>query len=180
MMLLCSKVTPKSVTGLEVKMPLKEDTPEKRLQALGLDLPEPARPIAEYIPGKMVGNLLFISGQGPMRDGKPVYVGQVGAEVSPEQGYEAARICVLNALAVVKQLTGSLSAIQDIVHVRGFVNSAPGFFSQPYVIDGASELLVAVFGSHGRHARSALGTSSLPGNIPTEVELVVQVSGQLP
>ena len=149
---------------------------EAKLRDLGLALPEVPKPVAEYVPAKRVGDLVYVSGQGPIRDGKPVYVGRVGAEVSPEDAYKAAQICALNCLAAVKSLVGSLDAVEEIVQVRGFVNSAPDFHDQPKVINGASELLVKLFGERGRHARAALGTSNLPGNIPVEVEMVVRVS----
>jgi len=150
---------------------------EAKLRDLGLALPEVPKPVAEYVPAKRVGDLVYVSGQGPIRDGKPVYVGRVGAEVSSEDAYKAAQICALNCLAAVKSLVGSLDAVEEIVQVRGFVNSAPDFHDQPKVINGASELLVKLFGERGRHARAALGTSNLPGNIPVEVEMVVRVSG---
>jgi len=148
---------------------------EERLRQLGFELPVVAQPVAEYVPAKRVGDLVYVSGQGPIRDGTPVFVGQVGDEVSPEQGYEAAQICALNCLAAIKSVTGSLDEVKSVVHLRGFVNSAADFVDQPRVINGASELLVSVFGERGKHARAALGTSSLPGNIPTEVEIIVQV-----
>ena len=148
---------------------------EAQLRGLGLELPEVPKPVAEYVPAKRVGDLVYVSGQGPIRDGKPVYVGRVGAEVSPKDAYKAAQICALNCLAAVKSLVGSLDAVEEIVQVRGFVNSAPDFHDQPKVINGASELLVKLFGERGRHARAALGTSNLPGNIPVEVEMVMRV-----
>jgi len=150
---------------------------EMWLRELGLELPKVPKPVAEHVPAKRVGDLVYVSGQGPIRDGKPVYVGRVGAEVSPEDAYKAAQICALNCLAAVKSLVGSLDAVEEIVQVRGFVNSAPDFHDQPKVINGASELLVKLFGERGRHARAALGTSNLPGNIPVEVETVARVSG---
>ena len=150
---------------------------EAQLRGLGLELPEVPKPVAEYVPAKRVGDFVYVSGQGPIRDGKPVYVGRVGAEVSPEDAYKAAQLCALNCLAAVKSLVGSLDVVEEIVQVRGFVNSAPDFHDQPKVINGASELLVKLFGERGRHARAALGTSNLPGNIPVEVEMVVRVSG---
>jgi len=150
---------------------------EANLRDLGLALPEVPKPVAEYVPAKRVGNFVYVSGQGPIRDGRPAYVGRVGAEVSPEDAYKAAQICALNCLAAVKSLVGSLDAVEEIVQVRGFVNSAPDFHDQPKVVNGASELLVKLFGERGRHARAALGTSNLPGNIPVEVEMVVRVSG---
>lgn len=148
---------------------------EERLSELGYEVPEAAIPVAEYVPAKRVGDLVYISGQGPIRDGKPVFRGRVGAEVTPEQAYQAAQMSALNALAALKSLLGSLDQVLEIVHVRGFVNSAPGFFAQPQVMNGASEFLVNVFGDRGRHARAALGTSVLPDDIPVEVEMIVRV-----
>lgn len=153
---------------------MTQDT-ERRLTELGLELPASPRPGAEYVPAKRIGDLLFLSGQGPIRGGVPLIVGQVGGEVTLEEGIEAARQATLNALAVIKQAAGSLDRVREIVQVRGFVNSAPGFFLQPQVMNGCSELLVAVFGDRGRHARCALGTSSLPHNIPVEIEMIVSI-----
>jgi len=148
---------------------------EEKLKELGFNLPVVAKPVAEYLPAKRVGNLVYVSGQGPVRDGKALYVGRVGEEVSPDEAYRAAEICALNCLAAIKSVVGSLEEVREIVQVRGFVNSAHGFHDQPKVINGASELLVKVFGESGKHARCALGTDNLPGNIPVEVEMVVKV-----
>ena len=148
---------------------------EEKLAKLGLKLPQAVKPMAAYIPAKRVGDLVFVSGQVPIKDGKLVYVGKVGVERTEKEGYEAARICVLNALAAVKALVGSLDAISEIVQVRGFVNCTPDFENQPAVIDGASELLVELYGEQGRHARAALGTSSLPRNATVELEVIVRV-----
>ena len=150
---------------------------EARLKKLGLELPEVPKPVAEYVPAKRVGDLVYVSGQGPIRDGKAVYVGRVGAEVSLEDAYKAAQLCALNCLAAVKSVVGSLDAVEEIVQVRGFVNSAPNFYDQSRVVNGASDLLVKLFGDRGRHARAALGASNLPGNIAVEIEMVVRVSG---
>ena len=148
--------------------------PERRLRQMGLQLPCAPTPVAQYVPAAKAGELVFISGQGPVSDGVPVVVGRVGGELGEEDGYEAARLCALNCLAVAKQFLGSLSQIEKIVHVRGFINSEPHFANQPAVLNGASDLLVEVFGDEGRHARAALGVSVLPGNIPVEVEMVLQ------
>jgi len=153
---------------------MMDETVEQRLEELGFKLPVVPKPVAEYVPAKHVGDLVYVSGQGPIRDGKPVYVGQVGAEVTREEGYEAAQICTLNGLAAVKALVGSLEHVEEVVQVRGFVNSALHFHEQPKVVNGASELLVQVFGERGRHARAALGTSNLPGNIPVEIEMIIR------
>lgn len=150
--------------------------PESRLRALGLDLPPPPAPVAAYVPAVRVGDLVFTSGQIPLRDGRVVYAGKVGADLTVEQGYEAARLCALNGLAVVRALVGGLHRVRQVVRVVGYVNSAPGFTGQPQVLNGASELLVAVFGEAGRHARSAVGVSELPLGSAVEVELVVRVA----
>lgn len=149
----------------------------QRLAELGIAIPEMVSPQAEYVPAKQVGMLVYVSGQGPAVDGRFPFVGRVGSEVTQEQGYESARLCALNALAAVQNLVGSLDRIAEVVHVRGFVNSSPDFHEQPRVVNGASELLVAIFGERGRHARAALGTSNLPGNIPVEIEFVFRVEG---
>jgi len=148
---------------------------EQRLKEIGITLPEVPKPAAAYIPAKKVGNLVFCSGQGPSVEGKLTHTGKVGAEKTVEEGYEAAKICALNCLAAVKDLVGSLDEIEEIIQVRGFVNSAPDFGKQPEVINGASELLEKIFGEKGKHARCALGTSSLPRNILVELEMIVKV-----
>ena len=148
---------------------------EEKLKEIGLSLPEAAKPVAEYIPAKMVGNLVFCSGQGPVKDGKMVYIGRVGKELTIEEGYQAAQICALNCLAAIKTAIGSLDRIDEIVSLRGFVNSDLDFFRQPEVINGASELMVKLFGEKGKHTRCALGVSSLPFNTSVELEMVVSV-----
>ena len=154
---------------------MMDETVEQRLEELGFELPVTPKPVAEYVPAKRVGGLVYVSGQGPIRNGKPVYVGQVGGEVSPDEAYKAAEICALNCLAAIKSVVGSLEEVKEIVQVRGFVNSADDFHNQPKVINGASELLVRAFGDRGRHVRAALGTSNLPGNIPVEIEMIAKV-----
>lgn len=151
------------------------NTVEDRLAQLGLEVPKVPRPVAEYIPAKKVDNLIFCSGQGPIREGKPVYVGKVGADRTLGEGYEAAKLCALNCLAAVKSVIGDLNKVEEIVKVRGFVNSAPDFERHPEIINGASELLVKIFGEKGKHARTAIGTSVLPGNITVELEMIVKV-----
>ena len=149
--------------------------PGERLRELGLTLPSVATPAGAYVPARRSGSLVFTAGQVPFVDGALAATGKVGAEISPEQGYELARICTLNALAAVDDLVG-LDAVAGVVKVVGFVASAPGFTGQPGVINGASELLGAVFGEAGRHARSAVGVAELPLGAPVEVELVVELS----
>lgn len=151
------------------------DAIEAKLEELGLKLPEAPKPVAAYVPAKRVGDLVFISGQLPFLEGQLAYVGKVGAERTTEEGYQAARLCALGALAVVKSLVGSLERVAEIVQVRGFVNCTPEFADQPEVINGASELLVELFGKQGGHARAAVGVSSLPRDATVEVEMVVRV-----
>lgn len=148
---------------------------ENNLKEMGIHIPIAPKPVAEYIPAKIVDKLVFCSGQGPIRDGKFVYLGRVGKEVSLEEGYEAAKICAINCLAAIKTVIGSLDEIDEIISLRGFVNSSLDFYRQPEVVNGASELIVKIFGEKGKHARCALGTSVLPGNIPVELEMVVKI-----
>lgn len=150
-------------------------TPEERLDKLGLTLPEVVPPLAAYVPAVRTGDYVHTSGQLPMVDGKPVATGKVGAEVSPEEARELARICALNALAAVKSVIGDLSGIVRIVKVVAFVASDPSFDGQPQVANGASELLAEVLGEAGKHARSAVGVAVLPVNAPIEVELIAEV-----
>ncbi|MDX6229747.1 MAG: hypothetical protein QOI76_3137 [Frankiales bacterium] len=152
-------------------------TPEERLAELGLTLPEVVRPQAAYVPAVRSGSLVFTSGQLPMVAGALPATGKVGAEVGPESAYAMARQCALNALAAVKAEIGDLSRVTRVVKVVGFVASAPSFTGQPQVVNGASELLLAVFGDAGRHARSAVGVAALPMDAPVEVEIVVEVTG---
>jgi enamine deaminase RidA (YjgF/YER057c/UK114 family) len=150
-------------------------SPGERLRELGLTLPTVAAPAGAYIPARRAGSLVFTAGQLPFVDGVLAATGKVGTEVTPEQGYDLARTCALNALAAVDGLVG-LDAVVGVVKVVGFVASAPGFTGQPGVVNGASELLGAVFGEAGRHARSAVGVAELPLGAPVEVELVVEIS----
>lgn len=150
-------------------------TPEQRLADLGLALPEVAKPAAAYTPAVRTGSLVYTSGQVPFRNGELIYAGKVGAEVTPEQGYECARQCALNSLAAVASEVGDLSAIVRVVKVLGFVASAPEFTGQPKVINGASELLQDVLGDAGKHARSAVGMAVLPLDAPVEVEMIFEV-----
>lgn len=150
-------------------------TPEERLAELGLTVPEVVPPVAAYQPTARTGNLVYTSGQIPMRDGTPVATGKLGAEVSDEVGYECARQCALNALGAIKAEIGDLSQVKRVVKAVVFVASAPGFTAQPQVANGASELLGAAFGDAGKHARSAVGVAALPLDVPVEVELIVEV-----
>ena len=147
----------------------------ERLAALGLTLPPVAPPVAAYVPAVRTGTYVYTSGQLPTVNGKLPAVGKVGAEVSAEDAAGMARTCALNALAAAASAAGGLEAIRRIVKVTGFVASAPGFSGQPQVINGASELLIEVFGEDGKHARSAIGVAELPLNAPVEVELIAEV-----
>jgi enamine deaminase RidA (YjgF/YER057c/UK114 family) len=151
-------------------------TPESKLAELGLSLPPVTVPVAAYVPAVRTGPYVYTAGQLPLVDGKLPMTGKVGAEVSPEDAAQLARTCALNALAAVASVTGDLSAVRRIVKVTGFVASAPGFTGQAQVINGASELLLAVFGDAGKHARSAVGMAVLPLDTPVEVELIAEVS----
>ncbi len=148
---------------------------EQKLTELGLALPAPPKPVATYIPAVLAGELLFLSGVIPFRDGKLVFVGKLGRELTVEQGYEAAGIALLNALSIIRQELGTLDRVRKIVRMTGHVASADGFVQHPAVINGASDLLVRIFGEAGKHARVALGAAELPLNAPVEIELIVQV-----
>jgi enamine deaminase RidA (YjgF/YER057c/UK114 family) len=148
---------------------------EKRFKELGLTLPPLPPAAGAYVPAVKTDNLVFCSGQGPFKDGKFAYLGQVGKELTLEEGYQAARIAALNCLAEICSVIGSLNNISRVVQIRGFINSAPDFHDQPKVLNGASELMLDIFGEAGKHARCALGTGNLPANIPVEVEMVVEI-----
>jgi enamine deaminase RidA (YjgF/YER057c/UK114 family) len=150
-------------------------TIDAQLNTLGIQLPAPPKPVASYVPAVLAGDLLYLSGMLPFRDGQVVITGKLGDDVTVERGAEAARLALLNALAVVKHELGSLDRVQRIVRVVGHVASAAGFVQQPAVINGASDLLVQIFGESGRHARVALGAAELPLHASIELELLVQV-----
>lgn len=148
---------------------------EQRLQELGLTLPATPRPVANYVPAVATGKLVFSSGQTPTVDGKLIIQGKLGDSVTIEQGQQAARVALLNCLAGVRSVTGSLDEIVRIVKLNGYVASAEGFGAQPQVINGASLLLEEIFGEAGKHARASLGMAELPGGAPVELELIVEV-----
>ncbi|GAA1843124.1 RidA family protein [Actinomadura bangladeshensis] len=150
-------------------------TPEERLRELGIELPDVVPPVASYVPTVRTGSLVYTAGQVPMVKGEVGVTGKVGAEVSAEEAAKQARICTLNAIAALKAEIGDLSRVVRIVKVVGFVASAPDFYGQPQVVNGASDLLVEVFGDAGKHARSAVGVAALPLNVPVEVELIAEV-----
>ncbi len=153
---------------------------EAKLKAMGLTLPPVQPAVASYIPFVRVGDLLFLAGSVGERDGKPPFVGKVGAEVTVEQANEAARQCGLNHLGMMKAALGDLDRVERIVRLIGYVNSAPGFTDQPKVINGESDLYIALWGEKGRHARAALGISALALNAPVETEVIVQVKADRP
>ena len=149
---------------------------ESRVKELGLTLPAPPKPLGNYVPGVRVGNLLFLSGHGPIRrDGQPMARGKVGRDLSVEEAYQVARDVGVNLLGSTRALLGSLDKVKRIVKVLGMVNSADGFGDQPKVMNGFSDLMVEVFGENGRHARSAVGMAGLPNSIPVEIEMVLEV-----
>ena len=146
-----------------------------RLKELGIALPPAPKPVGHYIPAVQAGGLLFTSGILPIKEGRPAFSGKLGKELTIEQGNQAARLALLNALAVVDQEVGGLDRVKRIVRLTGYVASAPGFIHQPAVLNGASELLVAVFGDRGRHTRAAIGAAELPLNSPVELDLTVEI-----
>jgi enamine deaminase RidA (YjgF/YER057c/UK114 family) len=148
---------------------------DQRLAELGLELPESPAAIANYVPAVLTGNLLFLSGRGPRKDGQWVNNGKLGANVTVEQGYEAARLTMLNLLATLKAELGDLDRVTRVVKLLGMVNATPEFGDHPQVINGASDLLVEVFGDKGRHARAAFGVGSLPMGTCVEIEMIVEV-----
>ena len=148
---------------------------QSKLAELGLTLPVAAVPVAAYVPAVRTGNLVFTAGQLPLVDGKIPFIGKVGSDVTPEQAKDMAQICALNALAAIS-LVADIDQIERVVRVCGFVNGIPGFIAIPQVINGASELLIKLFGEvNGKHARTAIGVAELPLNAPVEVEMVVQL-----
>jgi len=149
---------------------------EEKLKTLGLELPEPPKPVATYVPAVRTGSLLFLSGVLPMRNGQLAYAGKLGRDLGVAEGIEAAKMAMLNALAIAKQQLGSLDRITQVVKVVGHVASAEGFTDQPQVLNGASDLLVAVFGEAGRHARVATGAAELPRRAAVEIEVILAVS----
>jgi enamine deaminase RidA (YjgF/YER057c/UK114 family) len=148
---------------------------EDRLRELGLELPEGPQPVASYIPVRVAGGMAYVSGQVPISEGKLLWTGKLGAELDVEAGIAAAHRCALQALAALRAELGSLDRVAGVVRVGVFVASAPGFTDQSHVGNGASDLLVQVFGEAGRHARAAVGMSELPLGAPVEVELLVEL-----
>lgn len=149
--------------------------PEENVSRLGIDISKPARPVANYVPAVQTGNLLFMSGQGPVKPVGGMVTGKVGDSLSVDEGYEAARLCGVRLIAALKAEVGDLNRVKRIVKLLGMVNAAPGFTDHPKVINGCSDLLVEVFGENGKHARSAVGMGSLPDQIAVEIEMIVEI-----
>jgi enamine deaminase RidA (YjgF/YER057c/UK114 family) len=149
---------------------------EKKLKDLGIPLPAPPQPIANYVRAVRAGNFLFVSGHGPYNDGKIKLAGKVGRELTVEEGYQVARNVGLNCLATVKAAVGDLDKVKRVVKLLGMVNCTEDFKDQPKVINGCSDLLVEVFGEIGKHARSAVGMQALPNGIPVEIEMILDIA----
>ena len=153
------------------------ETAEARLADLGLALPTPMAPVGNYVPYAVSGNLVFVSGQLPAQDGRIAYTGKVGEAITPEEGAEAAKLCFLNVLVQVKAACGGdLGRVRRVVRLGGFIAAPPGFTAHATVMNGASDLAVAVFGDSGRHARTTIGVLSLPGDAAVEVEGVFELA----
>ena len=148
---------------------------EEKLKELGFTLPEAPTPLAAYVPAVVSGNLVFTAGQVPVAEGKLLYAGKVGKDISSEEGMKAAEVCALNCLSVIKKEIGDLEKIKRVVKVTVFVNSADGFTEQPKVANGASELLVKLLGDKGKHVRSAVGVNELPIDAAVEIEMIVEI-----
>lgn len=156
-------------------MPANNMTPEDRLKALGLTLPDAPVPVANYVPARFAGNLLYLSGQGPKRTDGTYRHGRLGRDMSIEEAYQEARLTGLNMLAVAKAALGDLQRIEAVVKLLGMVNAEPDFADHPKVINGCSDLFVEVLGEAGRHARSAVGMGSLPNRMAVEIEAILLI-----
>jgi enamine deaminase RidA (YjgF/YER057c/UK114 family) len=155
---------------------LAQSDPESKLKELGISLPVMSKPVANYVKYVQTGKLIYLSGHGPKNSKGEDIAGKVGEGTSIEQGYDAARACAIQLISTLKDATGGdLKKVKHIVKVLGMVNCTPGFTDQPKVINGCSDLLVAVFGERGKHARSAVGMNALPNNIVVEIEMIVEV-----
>ncbi|MBL0881850.1 MAG: RidA family protein [Chitinophagaceae bacterium] len=150
-------------------------TPEDKLKSMGIDLPAPTNPVANYVKFVRTGNLVFLSGHGPSNSEGKYTAGKLGKDLSIEEGYAAAKLTGINLLSTLKVAVGDLSKVKRVVKVLGMVNSIDSFTDQPKVINGFSDLMVAVFGDKGKHARSAVGMVSLPMNMAVEIEMIVEV-----
>lgn len=149
--------------------------PEAKLDSMGIVLPQPPTPVANFVNSVQTGNLLFLSGNGPLKANGKFITGKLGADLTIEEGYEAARLTGINQLGVLKSALGDLSRVKRIVRVTGMVNASPDFTQHPSVVNGFSDLMVAVFGEKGKHTRAAVGMGSLPFNIAVEIDLIVEI-----
>ncbi len=160
----------------EAKSEIPTDyNPEAQLEALGIALPEAGSPVANYVNAVQAGNLIFLAGKGPRKPEGGNVTGKLGADLTIEEGYEAARLAGIAQLAVLKAELGNLNRVKRVVKVKGMVNAVPEFTDHPKVVNGYSDLMVAVFGDRGKHARAAVGMGSLPSNIAVEMEMIVEV-----
>ena len=149
---------------------------EKNIKDLGLNIPEPPSAVANYVPYKIVDNLVFISGQAPSRNGKLIYTGKVGDKITDEEGILAAELCCLNIISLLKKsIEGDWEKFDNFVKIGGFVNCNPNYSNQPIIINGASDLLVKIFGDKGRHTRVAVGSNSLPLDISVEIDAIIKI-----
>jgi enamine deaminase RidA (YjgF/YER057c/UK114 family) len=148
---------------------------EKKINELGFTLPLAAKPLAAYIPGVRVNNLVYTSGQVPLLNGEIKFKGKVGRDLSEEDGKRAAEICALNCLSIIKDIAGDLNLVKRIIKLTVFISSAEGFTNQPEVANGASELIEKIFGEKGKHVRSAVGVSELPRNSAVEIEMIAEI-----
>tara|TARA_R110002049_G_scaffold80117_3_gene203885 strand:+ start:6900 stop:7481 length:582 start_codon:yes stop_codon:yes gene_type:complete len=173
----CNTKTDHTVVETKKETPVipADYNPEEKLGQLGISLTEASPPVANYVNAVRTGNLIFLSGKGPLQSNGENIEGKIGGDLTIEQGYEAARITGVNQLSVLKSELGNLNKVVRIVKVLGMVNATPEFSDHPKVINGYSDLMVAVFGERGKHARAAVGMGSLPGNIAVEIEMIVEV-----
>lgn len=148
---------------------------EKRLIDMGIELPAPAAPLAMFVPVKRIGNALFVSGQIPVKGGELLYTGKVGTQHALEEAQEAAKLCIINLLSVLKGFLGDLDKVKSVVKIQAFVNSETGFDKQHLVVNAASQMLYDVFGEAGRHARTAVGTNQLPLDAMVEIEAIIEI-----
>ena len=174
--LVLSLVSCGSPQGKNNAIEVKSDyNPEAKLDSMGIVLPQPATPVANFVNSVQVGNLLFLSGNGPLKaDGKFI-TGIVGEDLTIEEGYEAARLTGINQIAILKSALGDLSRVKRVIRATGMVNASPDFTQHPSVVNGFSDLMVEVFGERGKHTRAAVGMASLPFNIAVEIDMIVEI-----
>ena len=173
--LVCFSCTEQAPATAESQSTAERIDYDARLAALGITLPEPSSPVANYVNAVQAGNLMFLAGKGPTRPEGDFITGKVGSDLTIEEGYEAARLTAIAQLAVMKAELGDLNRVKRIVKVLGMVNADPSFENHPEVINGFSDLMVEVFGERGKHARAAVGMGSLPRNIAVEIDVVIEV-----